>query len=223
MICVSIAEADSFNLANEIDQALLAGSDIIHLDVANGQKLAIKFGLSFGKVLREHVRNSFLSVEIKIATDHSDILVLAEAGVDYISFRPEVMDDAESIIKTIKTYGSKAGISLDIESEIETHSMLFDQLDFITLSLDEETTTDSCISRADLDRISHVRDMLIEHQSGLSICVAGRITPENVSALVWLGVKRFIIGQTLFESSDYYTTIARLKMTIKSCEDRRDV
>ena len=172
--------------------------------------------------MHEHVRKSLISIDIKTATEPSDLRALVETGVDYISFRPEVVDDASSVIKMIKAYDSKIGLSLDVNSGIKKYSVLFDQIDFITIYLDERSTTDSCISSTDLEKISYIRGIVTERQSDLSICVAGRITPENVSALVRLDVKRFIIGQTLFESHDYYTTISRLKMAIKSCEKPRD-
>lgn len=217
LIYVSIAEADVLNLANEIDQVLLAGSDAIHLDIASSQKLAVRFGLSFGKILREHVRQSLISVDIKTATEPADLRALVETGVDYISFRPEVVDDASSVIKMIKAYGCKIGLSLDTDSKIKKYSVLFEKIDFITVYLDEHSTTDSYISSTDLEKISYIRGVATKKQSNLCICVAGRITPENVSALVRRDVKRFVIGRSLFDSQDYYTTISELKMAIRSC------
>lgn len=222
LIYVSIAEADYLNLANEIDQVLLAGSDVIHLDIANSQKLAVQFGLSFGNVLREYIKKSLISVDVKAAIDHSDLHNLVEAGIDYISFRPEILDNASATIEMMKANGCEVGLTLDADSEVNKYSVLLEQLDFITIYLDERSATGSCISSEDLERVSYIRGIVTERQSDLSICVAGRITPENVSALVRLDVKRFVIGQTLFESHDYYTTISKLKMAIRSCEEYRE-
>lgn len=65
IISVSIAEADLLNLADEIDQVLLAGVDVIHLDVTDDQNFAVEFRPPFGKLLREYVLRASISAPLE--------------------------------------------------------------------------------------------------------------------------------------------------------------
>ena len=213
---MSIAEGDLLNLSDEIDRTLLAGADVIHLDVLNDQGRSVEFRPSFVNVIREHAKKSIVSVELGAVIDKSNIKALAEESVDYISFSPAVVDDISSAAKMIKDCGCKAGLSFDFEGDMEKYSTFFDQFDFVNISLCKAEANDGNLSGKDLAKVSFAKNIIDKVHGDLSIWVAGEITSKNISVLLELGVTGFIIGRSLFQSQDYYTMIAGLKKVIRS-------
>ncbi|MEZ8801214.1 hypothetical protein AB6D78_08480 [Vibrio splendidus] len=211
-----MAEADILNLSEEIDKVLLAGADVIHLDMSEGQDFAIQFRPNFVTILREYAQGASIGVELGALKDESDIDALVDAAVDYILLRPPAVGDVSSAMKMIKFCGCKIGLSLNGESDIERYSELFDQLDFICVSVNEAVAAESGISYEDIRGVSLAENLITKAQHDCDIWVSGGVTSMNIPVLMKLGATGFIVGRSLFKNQDYYTMVAGLKKAIRS-------
>jgi len=109
-IAPSLLSADFGNLHTEIAALEAAKADLLHLDVMDGHFVP---NLSFGFPLIKTIRSlSKLPLDVHLMVSNPDFHVplLAEIGVQWISFHQETVFHSHRLIQQIKSHGIKAGL-----------------------------------------------------------------------------------------------------------------
>ncbi|MFM7987491.1 MAG: ribulose-phosphate 3-epimerase, partial [Candidatus Fonsibacter sp.] len=130
-IAPSILSADFSILGEEVKNLDMAGADYIHVDVMDGHFVPnITFGPVVIKKIRKYTKLPF-DVHLMISPVEKYIKDFADAGADIITIHPEATDNIERCVKTIKSLGKKAGVSLNPKTPISSLEKVIDTLDLI--------------------------------------------------------------------------------------------
>ena len=112
-IAPSVLSADFRNLEKQIDLVEKGGGDLIHLDIMDGHFVPnITFGPMVVKAINS-VTNLKLDTHLMIEKPERYIKDFIEAGSDIVTVHVETCSHLHRTIQMIKSYGAKAGVTLN--------------------------------------------------------------------------------------------------------------
>src|SRR3989338_8055429 len=112
LIAPSILSADFSKLGDEIRAVDKAGADWIHIDVMDGHFVPnITIGPLVVKSIRP-VTKLPLDVHLMIKNPEKYVESFAKAGSDIITFHIEVEEDPKEIIRLVRYFKKKVGVSV---------------------------------------------------------------------------------------------------------------
>ena len=130
-ISPSILASDFSSLGDEVQRITSAGADYIHVDVMDGHFVPnITMGPNVVKSVRDRSDLPF-DVHLMIDPVQPYIENFVDAGSDIISVHHETNDDTKSCIQKIKSFGVKAGLAINPETEWEVAKQYMDDIDMI--------------------------------------------------------------------------------------------
>ncbi|MFA5577138.1 MAG: ribulose-phosphate 3-epimerase, partial [Tissierellaceae bacterium] len=130
-IAPSLLSADFADLKNEIKKVEEGGADYLHLDVMDGIYVPnITFGPPVIKRLRRVTKLPF-DVHLMIDRPERYIENFVEAGADIITIHQEATIHLHRTIQQIKSYGIKAGVSLNPGTAISNLEYILGDIDLI--------------------------------------------------------------------------------------------
>ena len=208
-IAVSVLSADFARLGEEISK--LAAADLLHLDIMDGHYVP---NLSFGYPIVETVRrltDKPLDVHLMV-TNPTDFLVpLAEIGIQWLSFHPEIVYHPHRFIQEIKSHNIKAGAAINPGTPVSILDALLPELDFVLLMSVNPGYSGQSFIPSVIDKIKALANWRKEHDSALFIEVDGGVNDSNAEALRDAGADILVSASYIFNSLYYNDAINTLK------------
>ena len=133
MLAPSLLSADFANLREEISKIEKGGADYLHLDVMDGTFVPnISFGTPVIKSLR---RITELPFDVHLMVDKPERYIedFVDAGADIITVHEEATTHLHRTIQLIKSFGVKAGVSLNPSTPVENLEYVLDDIDLILI------------------------------------------------------------------------------------------
>ena len=200
-ISPSILSADFSILGNEIKNLEKAGADLIHVDVMDGHFVPnITMGPPIIKAIRKCTKLPF-DVHLMISPVEKYIKAFADAGSDIITLHPEATDNLKRAIQTVKSFGKKAGVSLNPKTPISALMDVINDIDLILImSVNPGFAGQSFMSEV-LPKVSELRKMINDKKLKIDIEIDGGINFETAPLAVKAGANILVSGTTIFSGS----------------------
>jgi len=214
-IAPSILSADFSRLGEEVRAVESAGADYIHVDVMDGHFVP---NITIGPLVVEAVRkvtNLPLDVHLMIAEPELYIPDFAEAGSDIIVVHAEATSHLHREVQLIKSFGKKAGVSLNPATPLNCLDYILEELDLVLLMTVNPGFGGQLFIEACIPKIQALRGTLDKRGLETELEVDGGIKTDNIARISHAGADVFVAGSAVFGSDDYAATIAELKRQSK--------
>ncbi len=200
-ISPSILSADFSILGDEIKNLEKAGADLIHVDVMDGHFVPnITLGPPIIKQIRKCTKLPF-DVHLMISPVEKYIKAFADAGSDIITLHPEATDNLKRAVQTVKSFGKKAGVSLNPKTPINALMDVINDIDLILImSVNPGFAGQSFMSEV-LPKVSELRKMINDKKLKIDIEIDGGINFETAHLAVKAGANILVSGTTIFSGS----------------------
>ena len=200
-ISPSILSADFSKLGNEIQNLEKAKADLIHIDVMDGHFVPnITIGPEVISKLRKYTTLPF-DVHLMISPVHNFIKNFADAGADIITVHPEATNDLLDTIKKIKSYGKKAGVSLNPKTSVDKVIPYLNSIDLVLVMSVNPGFGGQKFMEEVLEKVKILRNEIDSKKLKTQIEIDGGINFENAKMAKDAGVDILVSGTTIFKEN----------------------
>ena len=206
LIAPSILSADFAKLGEEIRAVERAGADWIHVDVMDGHFVP---NLTVGPVVVKSIRPMTklpLDVHLMVENPEKYIESFARAGADIITFHIESEDEAKEVIKLIRYFKKKVGVSIRPKTEIRSIEPILSMVDMVLVMTVEPGFAGQGFISDCLPKIEDLRKVFKK-----DIQVDGGINASTAADVRASGANVIVAGTAVFGTKDYASAIRGLR------------
>jgi ribulose-phosphate 3-epimerase len=214
-IAPSVLNADFTCLQNQVNQAVAAGADWIHLDVMDGDFVP---NLTFGPMMVQTLRRiTDLPLDVHLMMYRVDEFIpqFVEAGANNITVHVEACPHLRRTLETIRRLGASPGVTLNPATPVTMLEPILELVDLVLVMSVEPGFGGQSFIKSSVKRI----DWLAEHKEKYSydydIEVDGGIDKKTAPVVCNAGATVLVIGTAIFKSDDISQAIGKIRAGIR--------
>ena len=198
-IAPSILSADFAALGDEVRAITRAGADYIHVDVMDGHFVPnITIGPDVVKALRKSSKRPF-DVHLMISPVDPYIEAFVNAGSDIITVHAEAGPHLHRTIQLIKSYGVKAGVSLNPATPASAVFEVLSDIDLVLVMSVNPGFGGQKFIPGMLRKIETLREAIDETGRDIDLEVDGGIDAKTAKAAIAAGADVLVAGSATFK------------------------
>ena len=208
LVAPSLLAADFVRLGEQINQALAAGADVLHVDIMDGHFVP---NLSMGPGVLKSVRRFTdrpLDVHLMVTDPAFFLERFAQAGADSITFHVEAADHPAKLIQRLHELGLGAGVTIKPGTSADSIASVVEQVDIVLVMTVEPGYGGQSFMESMLDKVRQVRSML---QPWQRLEVDGGINPQTAPLCARCGADVLVAGENVFGAADITAAVRELR------------
>jgi ribulose-phosphate 3-epimerase len=211
LISASLLNADFSRLGEEIAMINQSETDWFHLDIMDGVFVPnISFGFPIVEQVKKHATKP-LDVHLMIVEPDKYIEAFKKSGADILTVHYEACTHLHRTVQQIKSFGMKAGVSLNPHTPVHLLEDIISDLDLVLLMTVNPGFGGQKFIENSYNKISKLKKMIVEKGSKAVIEVDGGVDLTNTRKLADTGVDVLVVGSFIFRSENPMDTIVKLK------------
>lgn len=207
----SILSADFSQLLNDVKKIQEGGADYIHVDVMDGHFVPnISFGAPIMKSLLGKTNVPF-DVHLMIENPDKYIEDFVTDNTEFITVHEEASIHLHRTIQKIKSYGVKAGVSLNPSTPVENIKWVLEDVDMVLImSVNPGFGGQKFIPGA-LKKIQELLEIKNKMGYNFLIEIDGGITLDNWKEVEAAGVDIAVSGSGVFKAENVVERVKEFK------------
>lgn len=194
----SILSADFANLARDVEIAVRAGAEYVHVDVMDGHFVPnLTIGAPVVKALRA-ATDAVLDVHLMITDPDKYLDDFIAAGADIITVHCEANGDTKAQLQKIRAAGKKAACVIKPKTPAQTAIEFLPYCDMILIMTVEPGFGGQGFIPACMDKIRAVRQAISEGGYACELEIDGGVKQSNVADCIAAGADVIVAGSAVF-------------------------
>ena len=210
-IAPSILSADFARLGDEVKAVAAAGADYIHVDVMDGHFVP---NITIGPLVVDGLRSiTDKPFDVHLMIENPDLYIpeFAKVGSDIITVHQEAVPHLHRTVQLIKSFGKKAGVSINPATPVNTLEAILDAIDLVLVMTVNPGFGGQSFIESCLPKIEALRQMIDARGLEIELEVDGGVKADNINRIAAAGADVFVAGSAVFGNGDYRTTIDTLR------------
>ena len=186
-------------------------ADWFHLDIMDGIFVPnISYGTPVVKAVKKHAKKP-LDVHLMIVDPDRYVEDFQKAGANILTVHYETCNHLHRTIQNIKSYGMKAGVSLNPHTPVHLLKDIIADIDLVLIMSVNPGFGGQRFIPNSINKIKELKQLIIDANSNALIEVDGGVDNSNAKTLVDAGCDVLVSGSYIFGAENQLETIKGLK------------